>query len=60
MYLRNTEPTVEELLNDPISHLLMAHDGIQPEQVWAYIHDAMRKLKDRRAPERDAVEAESS
>jgi len=36
MYLRNAEPTVEELLDDPIADLLMARDRLQPEQVGAY------------------------
>ena len=40
------EPTVEELLDDPIAHLLMGRDGLRPEQVWAYVNDARRKLRD--------------
>ena len=55
MYIRNAEPTVEELLNDPIAHLLMARDGIEPEQVWAYVKDARRKLRDREEHEAVAV-----
>ena len=51
MYLRNAEPTVEELLNDPIAHLLRARDGLKTEQVWAYINDARRKLGEREAPQ---------
>ena len=46
MYLRNAEPTVEELLDDPIAHLLMARDRLQPEQVWVCVNDARRKLRD--------------
>jgi hypothetical protein len=48
MYLRNAEPTVEELLNDPIAHLLMERDGLQPEQVWASVNDARQMLKARK------------
>ena len=48
MYLRNAEPTVEELLNDPIAHLLMKRDRLQPEQVWACVNDARQKLKARK------------
>jgi len=48
MYFRNTEPTVEELLDDPITHLLMARDRLQSEQVWAYVNDARRRLRDRK------------
>ena len=52
MHLRNAEPTVEELLNDPIAYLLMAQDGLQSEQVWACVNDARRKLRDREAKAR--------
>ena len=52
MYLRNAEPTVEELLDDPIAHLLMARDRLQPEQVWAYVNDARRRLRDRKMRDR--------
>jgi len=52
MYRDNAEPSVEELLNDPIAHLLMEHDGLQPEYVWACIESARWKLRDRRARER--------
>jgi len=55
MHFRNAEPTVEELLDDPIAHLLMARDGIEPEQVWAYVNDARRKLRDREAQQREVV-----
>lgn len=55
MYLRNVEPTVEELLNDPIAHLLRACDGLETEQVWAYINDTRRKLGERERLQREAV-----
>jgi hypothetical protein len=54
MYLVNVEPTVEELLNDPIAHLLMARDGLQPEFVWACVNDARLKLSGRGAEARKA------
>jgi hypothetical protein len=54
MYLRNAEPTVEELLGDPIAHLLMACDRLHSEQVWAYVNDARLRLRDREAPHREA------
>jgi len=55
MHLRNAEPPVEELLDAPIAHLLMTRDRLQSEQVWAYVNDARRKLRDREAPHREAV-----
>jgi hypothetical protein len=45
------EPTVEELLSDPITKLLMARDRLRPEVVWACVRDARRKLKERAARE---------
>jgi hypothetical protein len=55
MYLRNAEPIVEELLDDPIAHLLMARDRQRPEQVWACVNDARQRLRVRDAQEREAV-----
>jgi hypothetical protein len=52
------EPTVEELLTDPIARLLMARDELQPEFVWACVSDARRKLKAREAEERRVVQRE--
>ena len=49
------EPTVEELLSDPITKLLMAHDRLRPEVVWACVRDARRKLKARAARESERV-----
>ena len=53
---RMTEPTVEEILNDPIARLLMQRDRLQPEHVWACVRDARRKLKVRERREREAAE----
>jgi hypothetical protein len=55
MYLRNAEPMVEELLDDPIARLLMARDGLQPEHVWACVGNARQRLRDRDARKREAV-----
>ena len=44
MYHHNAEPTLEELLNDPIAHLLMARDGLLPEHVSACVKSARRRL----------------
>ena len=56
MYSSNTEPTVEELLTDPIAHLLMARDGLQPEYVWACVGAARRKLKAMKTWERELAD----
>jgi len=39
------EPTVEELLRDPIAQMLMARDGLSRELVWSCIRDALAKLR---------------
>jgi len=52
------EPTIDELLSDPIARLLMERDGLRPEFVWACVRDARRKLKAREADERRIISAE--
>jgi hypothetical protein len=47
MYSRNHEPSLDELLNDPITRLLMARDRLQPEVAWEAVEDARRKLRAR-------------
>jgi hypothetical protein len=47
MYSRNHEPSLEELLNDPITRLLMARDGLHPEVAWEVVEDTRRKLQSR-------------
>jgi hypothetical protein len=52
----NTEPTLEELLSDPVARLLMARDGLQPEQIWACVGSARRKLMAATTPERKTAD----
>jgi hypothetical protein len=44
MHRHNVEPTVEELLSDPIVHLLMLCDRLEPEHVWACVNNARQRL----------------
>ena len=46
MHNSGREPTIAELLDDPIARLLMASDRLSPETVWECVRDAKRKLKD--------------
>ena len=39
------EPSVEELLSDPIVHLVMARDGLSPKQVRTHLRAAARRLR---------------
>lgn len=55
MYCHNAEPTVEELLNDPIAHLLMGRDGLQPEHIWACVNNVRQRLRAREAREHQTV-----
>lgn len=44
----HNEPTVDELMADPIVHLLMRSDGIQPEDVWQTIRTVSAHLREQR------------
>lgn len=43
MYRGNEEPTIEELLSDPIASLVMARDRLRPDQIWAFIRAARHR-----------------
>jgi hypothetical protein len=48
MYVRNREPSVEELLSDDITRLVMARDGLSDQVVRALVRDVQRRLNARR------------
>ena len=48
MYVRNNEPSIEELLNDEVMRLLMARDGLSDHVVRALVRDVQRRLGLRR------------
>ena len=39
------EPSIREVMSDPIIHLVMRRDGLTPEIVWAVIQAASVKLQ---------------
>lgn len=45
MFHGNAEPTIAELLGDPIARLILARDGVRVEAVWDCLHDAKRRLR---------------
>lgn len=45
MFHGNAEPTVADLLGDPIGRLILARDGLRAEAVWDCMHDAKRRLR---------------
>jgi hypothetical protein len=47
MYVRNREPSLEELLNDPVTRLVMARDGFSDEAVRTLIAEARQRLLQR-------------
>jgi hypothetical protein len=58
MYVRNREPSLEELLNDPVMRLVMARDGFSDEAVRTLIADIRQRLLARDgAPAEDAASA---
>ena len=44
MYIRNREPSVDEILSDPVIRLVMERDGLSDAAVRALIADARRRL----------------
>ena len=40
MRAASIEPTITEMLDDPIVGLLMAHDGVTAEELWRLLEDA--------------------
>lgn len=44
MFHGNSEPTIAELLGDPIVRLVLARDGLRVEAVWDCLQDAKRRL----------------
>ena len=49
MYLRNREPSLDELLDDPITRAVMARDGLCVETVRALVAETRRRLQGRDA-----------
>ncbi|HZB91838.1 MAG TPA: hypothetical protein VE397_10380 [Stellaceae bacterium] len=47
LYVGNREPPLDEVLDDPIVRLVMARDGLPPEEVRAHIESARRRLQQR-------------
>jgi hypothetical protein len=43
----NTEPSLDELLDDPVIQLRMRGAGLRPESVRTCVMDAKRRLQDR-------------
>jgi hypothetical protein len=46
------EPSLGEMLADPITRQLMASDGLRPDDVEAALLDALRRSKTSAAPRR--------
>jgi hypothetical protein len=44
MYIRNREPSLDDLLNDPVTRLVMARDGFSDEAVRRLIAEARQRL----------------
>jgi hypothetical protein len=46
----NAEPSVEDLLNDPIAELLRRRDKLTLQEVWDCVEDGRRRLQARQWP----------
>ena len=45
MYIRNREPSVDEILSDPLVQLVMERDGLSDHAVRALMVDTKRRLE---------------
>lgn len=48
------EPTIDDVMADPIVHVLMRSDGVGPEDVWETVRIVSNHLREQR---RHAVKA---
>jgi hypothetical protein len=61
MYVRNREPSLEELLNDPVMRLVMARDGFSDEELRTLLAEIRQRLLARDgAPSEGAASAASA
>jgi hypothetical protein len=45
MSTRKPEPSLDDLLNDPIMHVLLARDGLKVEQVRRFLDEMRQRLR---------------
>jgi hypothetical protein len=45
MYIRNREPSVDEMLSDPLIQLIMERDGLSDDEVRTLMADTKRRLE---------------
>ena len=43
LFCGNAEPSLGDLLSDPIGHLLMERDGVRPQEVYDLMADIARR-----------------
>jgi hypothetical protein len=44
MYFRNREPSLDDLLSDPVTRLVMTRDGFSDEAVRTLLQETRRRL----------------
>lgn len=44
------EPALDELMRDPLVHLVMKRDNLVPDDVWPVLHRAGQRLRSRLCP----------
>lgn len=49
------EPTIDEVMADPIVHLMMRSDGVAPEDVWGIVRTVSAYLRERRGHTSEAA-----
>lgn len=45
MSTRRPEPSLDDLLNDPILHTLLARDGLKVEELRRFLNDMKQRLR---------------
>lgn len=48
-YLRNDEPSLDEILDEPIVRLMMDRDGVKPQSLRTILSEVSRRVTDRMA-----------
>jgi hypothetical protein len=50
MFTGNREPTIAELLDDPVAKAVMRRDGVSEQYIWYCVEEARRRLLELLAP----------
>jgi hypothetical protein len=52
MYSQNNEPRLDDMLEDPIVHLVLARDNLCVHEVRSQMHDARKRISEARSQDK--------